>query len=217
VNLGGGFPSRYTVDVPRLDEIGRIAAEAALHKLRVTNLYEDAYVGVAQYNYASHWGSVTEQIAGLQRAVAEETGATYLPKPMFAATLVALLPLQVKVQDYAGALAIWDTLPRAGANAQTLAALKPMIDRIQTLRTNDQAYTINGQIVESQWGIRLFKHRFRLAVSQGHVSDIKLLCQRKFVTFKFDPSLQYRVDDHYGDCQFSVAGDAGTRLELTQF
>lgn len=47
-----------------IDANDRNAADAALAKLQITNLYEDAYYGLAQYSYALKWGDADGQRAG---------------------------------------------------------------------------------------------------------------------------------------------------------
>jgi TonB family protein len=212
-----GYVEAYRALNKAVDANDKSLADAALRKLHITNLYEDAYFGIAQYRYATHWGTEHEQIAALQRAIAEESNAHYLPKPLFAGALAHLLPLQVKAGDYASAMATWDRLQNAGADPKTLNAFKPMIEQMQALRDNDVAYDVRGEIVEYTWGIKLYKKRFQLDVSEGHVTDIKLLCQRRYVDFKFDASIQYRIGDQYGDCWFYAVGDPGTKLRLRQF
>ncbi len=41
-------------------------------------------------------------------------------------------------------------------------------------------------------------------------------CQQRFVFFKFDPAIRYRVPPEYGNCGIEVVGDPGTQFELIQ-
>jgi TonB family protein len=210
------FFDSYRALSKAIDDNDKVAAEAAKAKLHISNLYEDAYFGIAEYKYASRWGDQAQQMAGLERAIAEEASAHYLPKPLFASALQAMLPLEINANNFADAMDIWESLQSAGIDQRKLAGFKPMIEQIETLRTNDQAYAVSGQIVESSWSFMLFKNRFQLAVSEGHISDVKLLCSKKFVVFKFDPDLEYRVSDKFGKCRIAIAGDPGTKFKLIQ-
>ena len=75
-----------------------------MQRLKITNLYEDAYFGMATYFYARKWGDETQQLEGLQRAIAEDDQAHFLPGDLFKWALQVSLQLQVKQALYAEAL-----------------------------------------------------------------------------------------------------------------
>jgi TonB family protein len=207
------FASAYRALGKAIDDDDRAAAEAALAKLHVSNLYEDAFLGFAQYRFALRWGTQEQQIRGLRRAIAEETDGYHLPKAEFVAALRSLLPLELNARDFANAMSTWEKLQKIGVDS----SLRPLMEKVQELRTSDQAYGVIGQIGESSaWSYKLFKKHFQITVSAGHVSQVKLHCARKFASFAFDPGLQYQIDDRYGDCEIFVEGDPGTRFELVQ-
>jgi TonB family protein len=212
----GEFVNSYRALQRAIENNDKVAADAAAASLHITNLFEDAYYGLAEYNYAARWGNEAQQVAGLSRAVAAESSAHYLPKPAFAAALQALLPLEIRAHDFASAMIVWDRMQNAGIDKKELAQLKPTIDKIEALRTDDKAYAVSGQIVESSWAYRLFKQHFQFTISEGHISDVKLLCDKKYVAFKFDPDLDYQVADKFGRCTIAIAGDPGTKFKLIQ-
>ena len=55
-----------------------------------------------------------------------------------------------------------------------------------------------------------------MSVGHGAVSEIKLLCKKKFLFFKYQPDIQYTVSPNAGDCSIGVVGDPGTTFELIQ-
>ena len=194
----------------------KAAADAALAKLRISNLYEDAYYGVAQYRYALKWGDEKDQMSGLRRAIASESSAHYLPKTLFVSALRDLFRLEVGAQNFAAAMSTWETMLKAGIDQQTRSEFQPIVDKLNVLRTDDRAYAITGQIIESLWEYHLFKSWFHLAVSEGQITGVRLLCDKKYVEFKYDPELDYRVSNHYGQCALALSGDAGTQFRLIQ-
>src|SRR5262249_10356866 len=118
---------------------------------------------------------------------------------------------------YFQALRMWAELQKAGIDPDLTARLKPVADQIEQLRTQPSAYEMSGAIAENgTWNVHLFRRGFRAEVISGHISDVKLKCTRGFVTFKFDPELQYTVQDKYGDCTLSLEGTPETRLRLIQ-
>jgi TonB family protein len=192
------------------------AADAALTKLRISNLYEDAYYGLAQYRYAIKWGDEKEQMSGLRRAIASESSAHYLPKTLFVSALRDLFRLEVGAQDFAAAISTWETMLKAGIDQQTRSDLQPVVDQLNVIRADDRAYAIDGQIIESSWEYRLFKSWFHVTVSEGQITGVRLLCDKKYVEFKYDPALDYRVSSRFGQCALVLSGDAGTQFRLIQ-
>ena len=211
-----GFVRGYQALIQAIKAHDKGAADTALQKLQVNNLYEDAYFGLATYNYAAHWGDQTQQLAGLERAIAGEGSAHYLPKEVFAAALQAQLQLQLQTKDYAGVLITWEKLQRAGIDAETADKIKPVIVQLETLRTDDRQYSVPGKLIDGTWYLRLFKRHFRVVVSDGHVSDIKLRCDKRYVFFGFDPQLQYETASQYGKCSLELVGEPGTTFSLIQ-
>jgi TonB family protein len=194
----------------------RAKADAAMAKLEVRNLYEDAFYGLAQYHYARLWGTKDQERIALKRAIASEDDANFLPKDTFRATLESLLPLQILQHDFAGALATWSKLEKR-ANAETKARWKESINRIEALRTDSSPYTVAGDFADSPlWGFPLFRNRFHIAVASGRIAEIKLRCDKKYVFFKYDPEVEYTVSRNYGACGMELVGDPGTKFTLTQ-
>ncbi len=70
---------------------------------------------------------------------------------------------------------------------------------------------------EGTWYIHLFKRHFQAQVSQGHIAEVKLRCEKHYVFFAFDPTLRYEVAGKDGDCSMQLLGDPGTRFKLLQF
>lgn len=195
----------------------RAAADAAMKRLTIQNLYEDAYFGMASYLYATKWGDERQQLEGLQRALAEEGGTPFLPKDLFKASLQVSLQLQLNMRLYAEALKTFDRLKKAGVDEGTLARLTPAIEQVKKIRTDESSYEVQGAMPEGNWYLHLFKRHFQAEVSEGYISQVKLRCQKHYVFFAFDPKLQYQVDARNGDCTMELIGAPGTRFKLTQF
>jgi TonB family protein len=191
-------------------------ADAALAKMKVKNLYEDAYYNLALYEHARRWGTEAQQLAAIQRAIAEERNANYLPKAAFAVGLETLLNLQIRRRDFAGALDTWNKL-QPQADAATLARWEAPIAKIKALRNDTTPYAIAGDFGDStSWYFRLFRRTFHVAVTSGRVAEIKLRCDKRYVFFKHDPEMQYTVADKYGRCNMELIGDPGTKFDLVQ-
>jgi TonB family protein len=190
------------------------AADAAIQKLQVTTLYEDTYYWLAQYEYAALWGNESQQEIALWRTIG---GDEYLRPEERRTILLTNFKLQVRKHDYFQALKMWDSLRAAGVDREITAKIKPILDQIEQIRTGPSSYEMSGIIGEDgDWGVHLFKRHFRADVAEGVISKVKLRCSKGFVSFAFDPNLQYEVQDKYGDCRLSVEGTPGTRFQLFQ-
>jgi len=84
------FVTSYRELAKAIQNKDKAAADAALAKLHVQNLYEDAYYGLAEFTYARQWGDEAQRYAGLLRAVAEESTPRYLPRDSFFANQIAV-------------------------------------------------------------------------------------------------------------------------------
>jgi TonB family protein len=192
----------------------RAAADAAIQKLTITTLYEDAYLGLAQYIYATRWGDADAQLRGLLRALG---GEEFLAHTQRRAVIVAALQHQLERHDYFEVLQLWQRLQKVGVDKDTAANIRPVIGQIETLRTGSASYVMSGTLDDNgAWYVHLLKSRFKAEVSSGAISKVKMKCSRKFVAFTFDPQIQYEVRIRYGDCVLSLEGTPGTRFELTQ-
>jgi TonB family protein len=195
----------------------KAAAESALASMHVTDLYEDSYLGLAKYEYASHWGGDDEQLAALRQAIADEKQPGFLPRDAFVSALVMQLRLQTKTKDFAGALATWETLKALHPDKKMVDGVESIVEKIEAFHASGGAYSVPGRLVDGSWSYSLFRKQFQIRVSDGHVSEIKLRCDKKYVFFAFDPGLQYRVADEAGHCWMQVIGDPETKFELVQF
>jgi TonB family protein len=195
----------------------RAAAEAAMKKFVIANLYDDANFGINTYNYARKWGDEAQQLKGLERAAAGGSEFNYLPKDIYGSVLKTYFGLQVNSRLYAEALETYAWMQKAGLDANTMSKFAGVLESIRKIQTDDSAYEIPGAMPEGDWHVKLFKRHFQIAVGEGAVSQVKLRCQKRYVYFPFDPKLEYTVAGDYGSCTMELDGTPGTRFKLTQY
>lgn len=177
----------------------------------------DAYTGIVQYMYARQWGTPSQQLDALNRAIAEEPRAHYLPNELFRGALLDSFRLQANLHMYSEAMTTWDRLQHTGLDKGTAMKLKEVIARLDAIRKDDSAYTVQGAIEDGRWHLHLFKRHFQVRVNDGQVTDVKLRCDKHHYMFAFDPSLQYTLNSHAGDCSIELLGAPGTRFDFIQF
>jgi TonB family protein len=207
------FVNTYAAFQHALDANDQAAAQAALQQLPITTLYEDAFYGLAVYQYAERWGDERQQAAGLERATA---GAESLNHDVRQSVLLSNFKLQAHMHDYWKALELGRQLQKMGDKV-VVAQVDPIIEKMNAIRTSPASYDMTGVIEDvGNWSVQLFKKQFRASPSGGVISLVKLRCARGFVSFPFDPELQYTVPDKYGQCRLSLEGTPGTQITLTQ-
>jgi TonB family protein len=208
----------YKAAVAAIDAGDRPRAEAALENLVVHNLYEDAFASFAKYQFEAKWGTEAGQISALRRALATARWPQTRPRDLFATATQALLMLELRAKDFSSALYSWDSLKALKPEQARASGLQPKIDDVIALRKDDRAYSVQGEIAAnmSSWFYSLYKHRFQVVVASGRVSEIKLRCDRHYVSFGYDATLYYRIAEQYGDCGLELVGDPGTSFELIQ-
>jgi TonB family protein len=193
------------------------SSEAALTGLEPQNLYEDAYLNIAWFNYFKKWGTERQQLGALRRGIAYKSNAQYLPKDLYVSSLLSMFVLEINAQDFARALATWEMLEAQELDEKKMTSLQSAVDDILVLKGDDRSYDVPGRIgANSSWWYRLLKNSFSVIVTSGAVAEIKLRCDRKYVFFRYEPDIQYRISDNYGSCGIELVGDPGTTFSLVQ-
>lgn len=194
----------------------KAAADAAMKRIQITNLYEDARFGFAQYEYAQVWGTESQQIEGLRRAIGDAQGDN-LSADQVEKLRAARLGLEIKTHAFAEALADAKALLKTPLDGTLKTQITKAVSQIEALRAGDREYGVAGELANGSWNLKLFKRNFRIAVSEGSVSEVKLRCQKRYLSFVFDPKLQYRTSGDYGSCWMELQGAPGTKFTLYQF
>jgi TonB family protein len=221
-NAGKGASVDFVRGFRRLQDAAntrdRALADQELAQLRATNLYELAYLGLGKFGYYYNWGTEKQQIAALRQAIAaDNSGARYLPKDLYAFALQGLLPLELRAKDFAAAMSTWKKLRDSKVDKTVLEKYQKAIADLETLRTDTRAYTLSGEIDRgSSWFFGLYKRSFRVVVTSGRVSEIKLRCDKQYVFFPFDPELKYEVADRFGACAIELVGEPRSTFEFIQ-
>ena len=140
-----------------------------------------------------------------------------MDRVLFVKVLLAMFDLEVSTQDFARALSTWKLLEALDVDEQKMAIIQNAVINIFTLKGDDRAYAVSGKIGESSsWYYHLLKNSFKIDVVNGKVAEIKLRCDKKYVFFRYDPDIQYRISDKYGFCGIELVGDPGTTFSLVQ-
>lgn len=211
------FINSYKSLIGAIKARDRAHADIAIKAVKIQNLYEDAYFGLASYYYAIAWGNESDQLRGLRRATASDNKPQVWRGSEYDDIVFRYLSLLMKLHHYGEAMATWTRRQKTAVDPSLRAQFKPFAEQLEAIRTNDTEYDVAGAMPDGSWNLLLFKKHFRATVTEGHISDIKLRCQKAFVRFGFDPALEYKVQSKYGDCSIELEGERGTQFALTQF
>ena len=215
-----GFAAKYRKVMKLIKEGRRSEAEQEMTQLesrKKRNLYEDAFLNIARYNYHRQWGDPSQQLRALDRAIAYETTNRFLPEDVFASGLLAQFLLLVDTRDYARALAVYKCLESFPRGRQLALGLKGVIDRIEVLRTDDLSYRVLGEIAKNgSWHYGLLKSEFAVRDLDGRIEEVKLRCGGSYQLFPFDVGKSYRVSETPGPCWLQFVGEPGTTFALLQ-
>ena len=181
------------------------------------NLYEDAYLHVAKFRYYARWGDAHQQLHALDRAVSQDFQEHRLPEELYVALQLQRFWLLVRTQDFERASSTFETLGSYELEASVTSALKATMENIRALRNDDRAYAVTGSLEErDSWFYHLFKDEFAVTDVQGEITEVKLRCPERYLLFRFDPEMEYRVSNKRGHCHLELVGNPGTTFRLVQ-
>lgn len=186
----------------------------------VRNLYENAYLNMARFNYAVKYGTTAEQMKYLKTALSyENTGpkVTFLPDDLVVIARRKLFELQLTNQHYAEAVKSYQSFAK-NDDAEAVELLKPSYQQLMELKSNKDAFALEATTNENgYWAIGLFKQGFSISEASGVLNEIKLRCDKKYVFFPVDLDEEYFIPESFGDCNLQLLGNAGVNFKLVQF
>jgi hypothetical protein len=131
--------------------------------------------------------------------------------------LQASLQLQLRLRLYTEALQTVAKLRKQRLDDKTSVELTSLTDQLKSLRDDGRRYELHGEMPAGSWGINLFRRHFHATISEGYISQVKLRCQKRYVSFAFNPDLEYQVASKDGNCYLELIGAPGTKFSLPQF
>jgi len=199
------------------------ATQASLRKLEdrgVRNLYENAYLNMARFNYAVKYGTTAEQMKYLNTALSYENigpKVSFLPDDMVVIARRKLFELQLANKFYAEAAKSYEAF---GENEDTTAVelLMPSYQELTELKSNEDAFELDAVTNENGfWSINLFKQGFAITEADGVLDEVKLRCAKKYVFFPVELDEEYSIPASFGDCNLQLLGNADVDFKLVQF
>ncbi len=188
-----------------------------LQELRKT-LHEDAMYWTAQYYFDQAWGTVSDQLVSVSRALGHDKSRRYMNIRLHHQLLWAKLNLQLEQKKYASAM---NTLNRfedmEGVDEALLQQAAKYRRAIDDLKSSAKIISVEGTIAQNnQWRHELIRNRFSVVDVEGNIDEFDLICQRNRLRFKYEPEFEYSFAGSSGTCSVSVRGDPGSNFKLIQ-
>ena len=204
----------------QLAERNQTDAQKQLEEMQTyaRNLYEFSWLGFAEFVYHQQWGTKEEQLQALKQAVAYESKPIYLPKDVFASALASKFMLEVKLQYFQNSLSTYRKILKLNSITPDLkSTLTTYSTRVLELKENRTHFAITDQFDKvGRWNYRLLWNTFALELSNPDSNDLQLSCDRKSVTFKYEPNMKYEAPYASGDCTLFLEGTPHSSITLYQ-
>lgn len=208
---------RYQKHIAERDQT---TAQGQLEEMQelAKNLYEFAWLGFAEFIYHQHWGTQEDQLQALKQAVAYESKPIYLPKDVFASALASKFMLEVQLQYFQNALSTYQKILKLDALTSELkSTLTTYSAKVLEIKENRTSFAKTDQFDKvGRWNYRLLWNTFALELSNPAANDLRLSCDRKSVTFDYDPNMKYEVPNASGDCTLFLEGTPHSSITLYQ-
>ncbi|MES2604119.1 MAG: energy transducer TonB [Pseudomonadota bacterium] len=197
-------------------------AKALLTTLEATgvnNRYESAFFGLANFLYASRFGTSLEQMNYLGDALSNsrvEEDEVFLPANEAKFARHELIKLQVRNRHFKEAQDTYSYFEQVD-DKEALETFKPLMDEVAALKLNDDPYEIPAAINDKgEFSIKVFKNQVYVAEIEGKVDEFKVYCEKQYLSFAVEPDIAYDIPEQWGVCTLTVAGTAGTTMKLGQ-
>ncbi len=213
------FANRYKAVLASVAADDRARAGKDVERLQqmdITNNKEHAMLHLGLYQFYLKWGDSRQRLEAL-KGVTSRLNSSFLNPDVLRRSLLAKFSLQTELKDFGGALKTYELIKAEDMDPAVADRLAATVASIQELKTDDRACSVEGEIPKHySWFFSLFKNTFQITDVVGDIAEIKLRCERKYVSFRFDPDLEYSVSDEAGACGLELLGDPETTFKFVQ-
>lgn len=202
-----------------IQEGERAAAERGLTDLGKDdlNLYEEANLNLAAYQYYAKWGTAAQQYGALSRATAMDKGRGFLPEDVLTSMLANRFALELQLNLYARAAETGRLLLERSPSPERKAAIEQALTQIDALAGTDQPILVAGRIDRSAHFFHLLlRPRFQFQDIDGDIAELRLHCDQDYAGFSYTPGMAYTVNGDLSDCTLRVIGTPGTTFTLVE-
>lgn len=224
--VGGGdgatrtFVSLYKKFFKHLERNNLGKAEKLLTNLRNRdrNLYEEAYLHLAEFNFKQKTGASPSQMYGsVKKAAAMDGDRGYLPDDVLTSVLQNKLTLELLLHELGYAKQTATLLNERQLAEKDRARVDAALSQIEQIRVAETPFGIDGVVPEGNLGFHVLTHkRFHFRDVQGDIAELRIHCDRGYVGFIPKPEMEYKVKSGLGSCHLTLIGTPGSTYTLVQ-
>ncbi len=224
--VGGGdgatrnFVNLYKSFFKHLEQERLDKAEKALTNLRNRdrNLYEEAYLHLAEFNYKRKTGASPSQMYGsVKKAAAMDGDRGYLPDDLLTSVLQNKLTLELLLHELGYAKRTATLLKERQLTEKARARVDAALTQIEQVRVAETSFGTDGVVPEGNLGFHALLHkRFHLRDVQGDIAELRIHCDRGYVGFIPKPEMEYKIKSGLGSCHLTLIGTPGSTYTLVQ-
>lgn len=216
----GAFRQRFFDVVNMISEDKKNSAESGLESLAEARktLYEDAMYWTAKYYFDQVWGTPSQQLSSVSKALGYDENRRYMDANLYQKLRWSKFHLQIDLKRYADALTTLSKFVKMdGIDEAMRTQAIEYKSAIDALAAEGTAYAIDAAIDQhGRWYYTLLRNHFGVTDVEGLVDEFTVYCQRDRFRLKYEPDFEYKLDGTNGVCSVAVVGDPGTSFRLIQ-
>ena len=214
------FRKRFFDVVNAIAENKKSDAEIGLEALseRRKTLHEDAMYWTAKYYFDQEWGTPSQQLISVSRALGYDENRRYMDANLYRKLLWSKFSLQIDRRRYANALDTLSTFEKLeGVDDAMRDQAQEYKKAINELIDSGTVFTVAGSIGKGgRWHYEPLRNHFGVTDVVGSVEEFTIYCQRGRFRFKYEPDFEYSLDGTNGTCSVAVVGEPGTNFTFVQ-
>lgn len=216
----GSFRTSFMETVREIEYGDQAEALKRLEMLRdqTKTLHEDVMYRTASFYYEQKWGTPSEQLASLNKAIGYRVSPGSMDARLFEQLLWSKLDLEIELGHYGESLRTIIVLEKLeGIDDSRRSNLVKYKNSIKDLRESDTTFGVPGVLnQDGRWKYVLLRNQFGITNVEGVLYEFQLYCQRDLVRIKFEPELKYSLDGTNGTCSLWAIGKPDTEFTLLQ-
>jgi len=192
-----------------------------IYETKNLSLYELGKLWAQRVRYEALVGDYYKLNMALKRATASH--GSWIEPESYVQLLKARTQVEVHLGKYDRALhSFRDLAKAAGDEAAEVVALRPTIDRLQSMIVGETVMQINAevrprgdcQMCNDSWDFTPVRPDFTITNIKGTLDSLDMRCDNKRFEAKVAESVDWHIPDDWGKCHIQVYGEPGTTFNV---
>jgi len=185
------------------------------------SLYELGKLWAQRVRYEAMTGDYYRLNLALKRATASH--GIWIEKESYVRLLKIRVQVEIQLGKYSQALHSFDDLvDAADDDAEEVAELQPVIERLRSIIDGDKVLPINAEVRErggclycnNSWDFTPVRNDFTITNIQGNLDSLDMRCDNKRLEAKVADLLEWHIPEKWGKCHIQIYGEPGTTFDV---